>query len=200
MLPSSTVRKNSRAAKNAPIAYVDPTGERQFKIGDVNPDFSFGWANNIRWKSFGVYALFDGVKGGDIYNFTKQWMYQDERHGSQAQIGRADADKIALPFYSAALYNGLVASDHFIEDGTYVKLRELSVSFDLPTDWVSRLTAGRGQSVRLALVGRNLYTWTDYTGIDPESNLGGAQVLIQGIDYFNNPQTRSFVISLGLNR
>jgi hypothetical protein len=50
------------------------------------------------------------------------------------------------------------------------------------------------------VAGRNLHTWTDYTGIDPESNLGGAAVLIQGIDYFNNPQTRSFVISLGLNR
>jgi TonB-linked SusC/RagA family outer membrane protein len=156
-----------------PIKYIDATGADQFEIGDVNPDFSWGWANNIRYKRFNIYALFDGVQGGDIYNFTKQWMYQDERHGSQAQIGRADADKIALPFYSAALYNGLVASDHFIEDGTYVKLRELSVSFDLPTDWVSRLTAGRGQSVRLALVGRNLYTWTDYTGFDPEVTSGG---------------------------
>lgn len=156
-----------------PIKFIDATGANQFEIGDVNPDFSWGWSNNIRYKRFNVYALFDGVQGGDIYNFTKQWMYQDERHGTQSQVGRADEDKIALAFYSGGLYNGLVASDAFVEDGTYMKLRELSVSFDLPTDWVSRLTAGRGQSVRLALIGRNLYTWTDYTGFDPEVTSGG---------------------------
>jgi hypothetical protein len=50
------------------------------------------------------------------------------------------------------------------------------------------------------LAGRNLYTWTNYTGIDPETNLGGAANTLQGVDYFNNPQTRSYVIAIGLNR
>jgi len=50
------------------------------------------------------------------------------------------------------------------------------------------------------VAGRNLHTWTNYRGIDPEANLAGATALIQGVDYFNNPQTRSFVLSLGLNR
>ena len=50
------------------------------------------------------------------------------------------------------------------------------------------------------MAGRNLATWTKYSGIDPETNLGGAEVAAQGIDYFNNPQTRSFVITLGINR
>jgi hypothetical protein len=54
-------------------------------------------------------------------------------------------------------------------------------------------------SVDLRLAGRNLATWSKYTGVDPETNLGGAQVAIQGVDYFNNPQTRSFVIDIGLN-
>jgi len=52
--------------------------------------------------------------------------------------------------------------------------------------------------VRIA--GRNLHTWTKYRGLDPESSLGGAEFLTQGIDYFNNPLTRSFVIALTLNR
>jgi hypothetical protein len=55
-------------------------------------------------------------------------------------------------------------------------------------------------SVDLRLAGRNLYTWTNYTGVDPETNLAGAGVTFQGVDYFNNPQTRSFVVSIGLNR
>jgi hypothetical protein len=52
--------------------------------------------------------------------------------------------------------------------------------------------------VRVA--GRNLHTWTKYSGLDPEANLGGAEFLTQGLDYFNNPQVRSFVISFGFNR
>src|SRR5688500_5725226 len=64
-----------------PIAYVVPDADgvlqAQHKIGDVNPDLSFGFANNVRWKGFSVYALLDGQRGGDVYNFTKQWMFQD---------------------------------------------------------------------------------------------------------------------------
>ena len=50
------------------------------------------------------------------------------------------------------------------------------------------------------MAGRNLHTWTKYTGLDPETNLGGSEWLTQGVDYFNSPLTRSFVISVGLNR
>jgi len=49
------------------------------------------------------------------------------------------------------------------------------------------------------VIGRNLKTWTRYKGFDPESNLGGAEWLTQGIDYFNNPQTRSFILSISLS-
>ena len=52
----------------------------------------------------------------------------------------------------------------------------------------------------MRVAGRNLNTWTDYTGADPEANIGGAEFLTQGLDYFNNPQSRSFVLSLTLNR
>ena len=100
-------------------------------------------------------------------------------------------------------YNGLgggfgpVASQ-FIEDGSFVKLREIAVSYRFDQPWVNR-TLGL-TSLDLRLAGRNLKTWTDYTGIDPETNLGGAEVNLQGIDYFNNPVTRIWVLTLGLNR
>jgi hypothetical protein len=55
-------------------------------------------------------------------------------------------------------------------------------------------------SALIRIAGRNLHTWTKYRGLDPESTLGGAEFLTQGIDYFNNPLTRSFVIALTLNR
>jgi hypothetical protein len=54
--------------------------------------------------------------------------------------------------------------------------------------------------MEVKLAGRKLHTWTKYTGWDPETNLGGAEVGITGVDFFNNPQTRSFVLTLTLNR
>ena len=164
------VRKSNR---NAPIKYVNAAGLDQHPIGDVNPDFSFGFANNVRYKGFGLYALIDGQRGGDIYNFTKQWMFQDHRHGDQDQAGKPDAQKVPLNFYAAGLYNGLVANSYFVEDGSYVKLRELSASYTFAAPMLARIGLDRyATGIKLALIGRNLFTWTDYTGFDPEVTSG----------------------------
>lgn len=85
----------------------------------------------------------------------------------------------------------------FIEDADFVKLREVSISYMMDQDWVRR--AGFS-SIDVRLAGRNLAMWTDYRGLDPEANLGGAEFLTQGIDYFSNPFTRSFVVSVNLTR
>ena len=97
----------------------------------------------------------------------------------------------------AARPSGAVSAQ-FIEEASYVKLREISIGYTLDAPWLSR---GLGfTSVDLRIAGRNLKTWTDYTGVDPETNLAGAEVAIRGIEYFNNPQSKSFVFSIGLNR
>jgi hypothetical protein len=176
-------------AAEVPIQYVDATGN-QFKIGDVNPDFSFGWSNNLRIKGLGIYALFDGQKGGQIYNFTKQWMFQDFRHADEDQSGKPQDQKIALPFFSGGLYNGLNASDYFVESGSYMKLRELSVSYDLGVRQLERVGLGRyTNNIKVALIGRNLYTWTNYTGFDPDVTSGSDFNF--RIDGFRYPQFRT---------
>jgi TonB-linked SusC/RagA family outer membrane protein len=85
-----------------------------------------------------------------------------------------------------------------IEDGGYVKLREISVAYTFDSPWVGRATGLSSIDVRLS--GRNLKTWTKYTGLDPETTVGGATSRVGGQDYFNLPLTRSFVITVGLNR
>ncbi|MCC6928863.1 MAG: SusC/RagA family TonB-linked outer membrane protein [Gemmatimonadaceae bacterium] len=175
----------------APIAYVNAAGATQHVIGDVNPDFTFGWANNLRYKSLTFYALLDGVKGGDIYNFTKQWMYQDERHGTQDQSGRPMSERRPLAFYSAGLYNGLVANDHFVEDGSYARLRELSVAYNLNSNLLSKFGLNRTiKGAKVAFIGRNVFTWTKYTGFDPEVTAGGDFNF--RIDGFRYPNFRTF--------
>jgi TonB-linked SusC/RagA family outer membrane protein len=178
------------AAPGALITYVDATGQNQHVIGNVNPDFSWGFSNNFRWKNINLYALFDGQKGGEIYNFTKQWMFQDLRHGDMDMRGKPDAEKVPFSVFTQSLYNGLVASDYFVEDGSYVKLRELSVSYALG----ERLMRVAGlnkvvSGVKLALIGRNLYTWTDYSGFDPDVT-GGADFNFR-VDGFRYPNFRT---------
>jgi hypothetical protein len=89
-------------------------------------------------------------------------------------------------------------NEPFIEDGGYTKLRELSVGYTFDQGWVKSALGLSSVDVRVA--GRNLYTWTKYSGYDPETNQGGAVGHSLGLDYFNQPQARSFVITLGLNR
>ncbi len=84
-----------------------------------------------------------------------------------------------------------------MEDAGFTKLREIALAYTWDGRWV---THNLGlSSLQLRVAGRNLYTWTKYTGIDPEFNLEGV-ALVQGVDWFSNPQTRSFVMSITLNR
>jgi hypothetical protein len=92
-------------------------------------------------------------------------------------------------------YSGIV--EEFMEDGTYTKVRELSLAYSLDGAFVRR--AGFS-TVDLRVAGRNLYTWTRYTGADPETSLAGASALVQGYDFFNFPQSRSLVLSVSLTR
>jgi len=86
----------------------------------------------------------------------------------------------------------------FVEDGSFAKLRELSLTYNMDGRVPQML--GGFSSIDVRVAGRNLKTWTKYKGLDPEANLGGAEFLTQGLDYFNSPQVRSFVISFGFNR
>lgn len=88
--------------------------------------------------------------------------------------------------------------DSCLEEGGFVKLRELSVAYTFDQAWVGRLLSMSTVDVRLS--GRNLKTWTKYTGLDPETSVGGPYERVSGADYFNLPLTRSFVLSFTLNR
>jgi TonB-linked SusC/RagA family outer membrane protein len=88
--------------------------------------------------------------------------------------------------------------DPCIEDAGYVKLREVSIGYTFDSPWVSR-SLGMG-SIELRLAGRNLKTWTRYTGLDPETTVGGSTSRVGGTDYFNLPLTRSFVVTVNVSR
>ena len=86
----------------------------------------------------------------------------------------------------------------FVEDGSFTKLREISLTYSFNNPVLKNTTGFSNLDIRVA--GRNLHTWTKYSGFDPEVNLGGAEFLTQGLDYFINPPTKSFVLSFSLSR
>jgi hypothetical protein len=123
---------------------------------------------------------------------------QDFLTGDVAGPGKGTAATLDQNWFQNdyAAFNG--AGAPFYEDGSYVKLREISIGYSFSNDAVTRSLGFSSIDVRVA--GRNLHTWTDYTGVDPETNLSGADTPASGIDWFNNPQSRSFVFSITLNR
>ena len=113
--------------------------------------------------------------------------------GTQVPIGQ---NWYHLSGIAACAFTGY--DDPCLEDGSFVKLRELSVAYTFDQAWVQRTLGMSTVDVRVS--GRNLKTWTDYKGLDPETTVGGPYERVSGADYFNLPLTRSWVFSFTLNR
>ena len=192
------VLKTARGtAGESPIKYVNPDGTTLAKMGDANPKFNWSFTQDFTWKDFTVHALVDGTVGGDIYNFTKQWMFQDLRHGDEDATRYPADQRIAIGFWSAGFYNGNGPSAYFVEDGTFTKFRELSVSYQVPASVLQTVRLNTvAQSVKVALIGRNLKTWTNYSGADPET-LGGDDFNYR-IDGFRYPSLRQLSAQISI--
>lgn len=178
------------------------------QIGDANPDFNMSFGLTLNHQRFVVSALLDWSKGGDLYNGTRQWAFQATRDRVQDQAGKPEngpacgtvqADptpgscpKKALGYYGVGFYNGLDPSDFFIEDGSYAKLKELSVNYTFVNRQLRSIGLAGLHELRLGLIARNLFTITNYSGLDPEvSGLFGDPFQVR-MDWFQYPQFRSF--------
>jgi hypothetical protein len=165
-------------------------------VGDARADFNLGWTNRLRWKGFTISSLVDAKVGGDIYNATRQWPYRDNISGDQVQADKPDELRKPIAYY-AQLYATNSRNSHFVEDGTYIKFRELQIGYTLDRETLNRLKlGGLGlQSMTLNLLGRNLFTITDYSGFDPEVGDGGAGGATENpTDDFDYPNFRTFTL------
>jgi hypothetical protein len=114
--------------------------------------------------------LFDIKKGGDVYNQTKQWTYRELLHPEVDQTGKPEAEKIPAGYYSG-LYNINNTTSHFVEDGSYFKFRELNLSYNLTQDLMGETSFVK--NIKFSLIGRNLITISNYSGVDPEVTVLG---------------------------
>lgn len=143
------------------------------RIGRSTPDFRWGFSNNVTWKGFTVYGLLDAQVGGEVYNRSKQRMYQYARSADVDQSGKAQERKKPTDYY-LTLYDVNDFNDWFVEDASFVKLRELSVRYRVPASRFAFLGRAGMDGVTFGLIGRNLLTFTDYSGYDPEVGAAGA--------------------------
>jgi TonB-linked SusC/RagA family outer membrane protein len=174
-----------------PILQTEESGVSSVvRIGDTNPDFNWGLSSNLQWRHFTLYGLLGAQVGGDIYNRTNQRMYQYFRSGDTDQAGRPDELKKTTDYYSQ-LYAANLINEWFVEDASFVKLRELSLRFRVPQGTIERFSRGSVDGLTIFAIGRNLFTWSDYKGYDPE-----AGTPLSRMDDFVYPQFRTLTAGL----
>lgn len=183
-----------------PIKAQDADGNEFLEMGNTVPEFNLSWANTVRYKNFSLYTLLDGEFGADIYNQTRAYAYRDQRSGDQDQAGKPDELKKNIDYYQL-LYNVNDNSSHFVEDGTFMKIREAALTYNMDRDLVQNLFGSLGiDGLRLNLIGRNLLTFTDFQGFDPEVGAGGTggSEAVNRVANFGYPNFRTFTAALEL--
>jgi TonB-linked SusC/RagA family outer membrane protein len=187
--------KDYRTPNEKPIALLDETGQiASVRIGDVNPDFQVGIYNKFQYKNWGGSILFDWKQGGDIYNNTRQNLYELPRHGDVDQSNKSTENKKPIGYYQT-LYATNSSSSHFVEDGTYLKLRELAINYRIKSSSLGQM-GNFIDNVTIGLTGRNLLILTKYSGFDPE--VGASDATLFPYDNFSYPNFRKFTFNVAI--
>ncbi len=158
------------------------------QMGNTNPDFRMGFVNDITWKRMTFNMVLDWQQGSDIINLTR-YLQDDAR--TSPDWGTPEG---------VARYQGYLKGviKPYIEDGSFVKLREINVGLDVPQRMFGQLMRAGVETMRLSLSGRNLWMWTNYTGLDPEVANFGAAAIRNNLDIGAYPPSRSFFFNVTL--
>lgn len=183
------------------LIYLDVNGDNEVTaadrtyIGDPNPDFTFGMTNTFHFYGVSISFLLQGSYGNDIFNASRietEGMY-DAKNQSVRILDRWRRPGMVTTIPKAGF--DMRVSDYFVEDGSYIRLKDLTIGYEFSGEWMRRIGMTRLQPYFSA---QNLFTLTRYLGMDPEVNQSGNSGTVQGLDYGTYPQTRSFVLGLNI--
>ena len=184
-------------------------------IGDVNPDFNMGFNTTATYKGLALNATLTWTKGGNIYNMTRQWPFNELRDTVFDQRSKPATTCAAnwqtadptCPYstgrkptsYYSTFYDGITPNDYFVENGTFARLREVALNYTVPQRLVDGMRMKSIHSMRIGIVGRNLWTSTKYSGFDPDVSGSGGDPFSYRVDYFSYPSYRTFtgMVELG---
>jgi len=205
--PGDVKFKDKSGPDGKPDGVIDEY-DRDF-LGSAIPKYTFGATGNFEYSNFDLSVFFQGQTGNKIYsqvNMDIEGFYRPfnitQRVYDQRWRGEGTSDDMPRVSYNGAS-NNKYPSSRFLEDGSYVRLKNLQVGYTIPEKVVSRL---RIKSLRFYVSGQNLWTWTNYTGLDPEMHISdnvkrdayGGDVGA-GIDWGTYPSAKSYVFGLNLN-
>ena len=187
-------------------------------IGNPNPKFTFGLNNTITWKDFELSFFLNGSIGGDIYNLVRQQHTNTQGYGNKmsdvanyARVSLYNPEGSANDITNVYVSNAATASvqrisaagtslndnnrvsDRFVENGSYVRLKTLSLAWNLPKKWLAPLKLDWVQVYGNI---QNLFTISSYDGYDPEIGAQGQSVILQGIDNYRYPSQRIYTFGL----
>jgi TonB-linked SusC/RagA family outer membrane protein len=177
----------------------------KIELGNANPDFTYGWNNTFSYDfgskggglSLNIYL--QGVYGNEIANFNLFSLesFDGTKNNSTVALNRWTKDNPSnkYPRANAKTYPNRFSS-HQVEDGSYLRIKDITLAYDLPSAWLDKVSFSK---IQFYISAKNLYTFTDYSGFDPEVSRFGTNNLSMGADYGSYPMPRLFMIGLRAN-
>lgn len=175
---------------------IDQDADRAI-VGNYMPDFYYGFGANLAWRGIDLSFNFQGVYGNEILNLERRYLLNMEASSNMMAeaLQRFPYGNLNRATRKSTGRNGASTSTFHIEDGSYLRLQNLSIGYTLPKKWLSAIHIN---SLRFYLQGNNLFTWTNYTGYNPEASKHSSDALRPGEDYGSYPVSRTFTFGLNV--
>ena len=189
------------------VRYKDLNGDGKIgsedvtTVGDPNPTFNYGITNNFTYKNFDVSIFLQGVQGSKIFNWTKKYTeslsnpFLNQSADVLNRYTESNPNASIPRFVNQWHSNNTKNSDRYIEDGSYLRIQNIAIGYNLPERWMKSVKAS---SARIYLSAQNLYTFTKYSGYDPEIGSFNKSVLSQNVDNGHYPNPRTFTIGANI--
>jgi len=189
------------------MKFVDVNGDGivndddRTKIGTPYPDFTYGINLGAQYKSWEISAFFQGSQGNDIFNAMKVHLYGFDaanKHKDMLKSWSPENTHTNMPRLTGNDVNNTNrTSDRFVEDGSYIRLKNLMIAYNFPKQWLNKIKLN---SAKIYFSAQNLLTLTNYSGADPEiGQISSTHYLSRGVDIGTYPQAKTFVMGVKIN-
>ncbi|MCO4294206.1 TonB-dependent receptor [Solitalea sp. MAHUQ-68] len=166
-------------------------------VGSAQPKFLASISNTFKYKNFDLFVFFNSSYGNKIFNWTRANLELGTGYTGAVSslLNRWTPTNTITDVHKAIENPAVTISDRFVEDGSFIRLKTLSLGYNLPQKLVAK---GKFKAARIYVTASNLYTWTNYSGYDPEVSTNGQNSLSSGLDRGAYPNAKSFIAGISL--